>query len=154
MTLIPEIPFDIEQVCGWVEGRYASGHAPIVVVAEGAVPAAGSMSVRDGETDAFGHVRLAGIGEALADEIESRTGHETRAVVFGHVQRGGTPTAYDRWLATRFGLAAVSAVHDRRFGTMVALRGTDVIAVPLAEATGELKTVSAAQYAELATFFG
>ncbi len=154
VTLIPEIPFDIEQVCGWVESRYASGHAPIVVVAEGAVPDAGSMSVREGETDAFGHVRLAGIGQALADEIEARTGHETRAVVFGHVQRGGTPTAYDRWLATRFGLAAISSVRDGRFGTMVALRGMDVVSVPLAEATGELKTVSAAQYAELETFFG
>jgi 6-phosphofructokinase 1 len=153
-TLIPEVPFDIEQVCGWVESRYASGHAPLVVVAEGAAPAAGPMSARAEEKDAFGHVRLAGIGDALADEIESRTGHETRAVVFGHVQRGGTPTAYDRWLATRFGLAAVTAVHDGRFGTMVALRGTDVVTVPLVEGTGELKTVSPAQYAELATFFG
>jgi phosphofructokinase-like protein len=154
VTLIPEEPFEIEQVCAWVKSRYATGRAPLVIVAEGAMPAEGTMSVRLGETDAFGHVRLEGIGDRLAGEIERRTGYETRSVVLGHVQRGGTPTAYDRWLATRFGLAAIAAVHEQRFGTMAALRGIDVQMVPLSEGTGELKTVRPEQYEELKTFFG
>ncbi|MEJ7707951.1 MAG: 6-phosphofructokinase [Nocardioidaceae bacterium] len=104
--------------------------------------------------DAFGHVRLRGIGDRLAQEIESRTGKEARAVVLGHIQRGGTPTAFDRWLATRFGLHAIEAVHDGDFGKMVALRGTDIVRVDLIEGTGELKTVSPALYSEAEILFG
>ena len=111
MVLIPEQPFDIQQVCDFVETRFKSQYSPIVVVSEGAVPQeGGDMTLVSGEKDAFGHVRLGGIGDRLAGEIEQRTGKEARAVVLGHIQRGGTPTAFDRWLATRFGLAAVDAV--------------------------------------------
>ena len=112
------------------------------------------MQLRAGEADSFGHVRLGGIGDQLAQEIESRTGKEARAVVLGHVQRGGTPSAFDRWLATRFGLHAAQAVHERAFGTMVALRGTDIVRVPLAEGSGELKTVRPELYAEAEVLFG
>jgi ATP-dependent phosphofructokinase / diphosphate-dependent phosphofructokinase len=112
------------------------------------------MTLVSGEKDAFGHVRLGGIGDRLAKEIEDRTGKEARAVVLGHVQRGGTPTAFDRWLAPRFGLHAVTAVADKDYGTMVALRGADIIRVPLAEGTGELKLVKPEQYAEAQVFFG
>jgi 6-phosphofructokinase 1 len=107
-----------------------------------------------GDKDAFGHVRLGGIGTWLAEEIATRTGKESRAVVLGHVQRGGTPTAYDRVLATRFGLHAVEAVADRDFGMMVALRGTEIVRVKLAEATAELKTVPWERYKEAEIFFG
>jgi ATP-dependent phosphofructokinase / diphosphate-dependent phosphofructokinase len=154
-VLIPELPFDIDKVAKYVESRYADGFAPIIVVSEGAVPKeGGDMTLQTGEKDAFGHVRLGGIGDRLAKEIEQRTGHEARAVVLGHVQRGGTPTAFDRWLATRFGLSAIAAVHDEDFGKMVALRGTDIIRVPLAEGTGELKLVTPELYAEAEVFFG
>lgn len=154
-VLIPEQPFDIEEVCARVETRFQTQYAPIIVVAEGAVPADGSgMSLSSGDVDAFGHVRLGGIGDRLASEIEQRTGKEARAVVLGHVQRGGTPTSFDRWLATRFGLHAADAVADGAFGTMMALRGTDIVRVPLAEGTAELKTVSPAEYAEAQVFFG
>jgi 6-phosphofructokinase 1 len=112
------------------------------------------MATATGELDAFGHVRLGGIGQALADEVEKRTGKESRAVVLGHVQRGGTPTAFDRVLATRFGLAAIDAVQDGAYGQMVALRGTDIVRVPLADATAELKTVPVERYAEAEVFFG
>jgi len=155
VVLIPEQPFDIEQVCELVQKRFRTRYAPIIVVAEGAVPrAGGDMTLVSGEKDAFGHVRLGGIGDRLASEIETRTGAEARAVVIGHVQRGGTPTAFDRWLATRFGLHAVDAVADKDFGTMVALRGADIVRVPLVEGTGELKLVSAEEYAEAEVFFG
>ncbi|RNL79758.1 6-phosphofructokinase [Nocardioides marmorisolisilvae] len=155
VVLIPERPFDIEQVCAFVEQRFESKYAVIMVVSEGAVPADGTgMTLVSGEKDAFGHVRLGGIGERLASEIEARTGKEARAVVLGHIQRGGTPTAFDRWLATRFGLQAIGAVHDGDFGTMMALRGTDIVRVPLAEGTKELKLVSPEEYAEAEVFFG
>jgi len=154
IILIPERPFDIDRVCAQVESRFATRYSPIIVVAEGAAPAKGTMAQLEGDTDAFGHVRLGGIGDALAKEIESRTGEEARAVVLGHVQRGGTPTAFDRWLATRFGLHAAQAVHERDFGTMVALRGTDIVRVPLSEGTGELKTVRPELYAEAEVLFG
>jgi 6-phosphofructokinase 1 len=154
IILIPEQPFDIEVVCQQVENRFAKQFSPIVVVAEGAVPGEGSMSLTSGEKDAFGHVRLGGIGDRLAAEIEQRTGKEARAVVLGHVQRGGTPTAFDRWLATRFGLHAVTAVHDGDCGKMVALRGTDIIRVPLAEGTEKLKTVSSEEYDEVSVLLG
>ncbi len=155
VVLIPEQPFDIDEVCRHVESRFRTNYSPILVVSEGAVPAeGGDMTLQGGEKDEFGHVRLGGIGDRLAKEIEDRTGKEARAVVLGHVQRGGTPTAFDRWLATRFGLQAIAAVHDGDYGTMVALRGTDIVRVPLIEGTGELKTVQPEQYAEAEVFFG
>jgi 6-phosphofructokinase 1 len=155
VVLIPEIPFDIDEVCDLVRKRFDTHYAPIIVVAEGATPReGGDMTLVSGEEDAFGHVRLGGIGDRLAGEIEQRTGAEARAVVIGHVQRGGTPTAFDRWLATRFGLHAVDAVAANDFGTMVALRGADIVRVPLIEGTGELKLVSPEEYAEAQVFFG
>jgi 6-phosphofructokinase 1 len=154
VILIPERPFDIEQVCAFIEHRFASHYSPIVVVAEGALPKEGTMALAAGEVDAFGHVRLGGIGQVLSSEIESRTGKEARATVLGHVQRGGTPTAFDRVLATRFGLHAIDAVHEGESGVMVALRGTDIVRVPLQEATAELKTVPLERYAEVEVFFG
>jgi 6-phosphofructokinase 1 len=155
VVLIPEVPFDIEEVCDLVRKRFETKYAPIIVVAEGAVPReGGDMTLVSGEVDSFGHVRLGGIGDRIAAEIEHRTGAEARAVVLGHIQRGGTPTAFDRWLATRFGLHAVDAVADKDFGTMVALRGTDIARVPLVEGTGELKLVSPEEYAEAQVFFG
>jgi phosphofructokinase-like protein len=155
IVLIPEQPFDIDEVCALVESRFNSTYSPIVVVSEGAVPKeGGDMTLVSGELDAFGHVRLGGIGDRLAKEIEARTGSEARAVVLGHIQRGGTPTAFDRWLATRFGLHAIEAVKDGEFGTMMALRGTDIVRVPLAEGTGELKLVSPQEYNEAKVFFG
>ncbi|MDZ5620681.1 6-phosphofructokinase [Nocardioides bizhenqiangii] len=155
IVLIPEQPFDIDEVCALVQKRFESRFAPILVVSEGAVPRDGSgMTLQSGETDAFGHVRLGGIGDRVAKEIEQRTGAEARAVVLGHVQRGGTPTAFDRWLATRFGLQAIDAVAEGDFGVMVALRGKDIVRVPLIEGTGELKLVSQAEYAEAEVFFG
>ncbi|HEY5420190.1 MAG TPA: 6-phosphofructokinase [Marmoricola sp.] len=155
VVLIPEQPFDIEKVCAHVEERFKSHYSPIIVVSEGAVPVeGGDMTLVSGEKDAFGHVRLGGIGDRLAREIEDRTGEESRAVVLGHVQRGGTPTAFDRWLATRFGLHAIAAVSEGDFGTMMALRGTDIVRVPLIEGTGELKLVTPEQYGEAEVFFG
>jgi phosphofructokinase-like protein len=155
IVLIPEQPFDIEEVCRLVESRFESHYSPILVVSEGAVPKeGGDMTLVSGEKDAFGHVRLGGIGDRLASEIEARTGKEARAVVLGHIQRGGTPTAFDRWLATRFGLQAIDAVAEGDFGTMMALRGTRIERVPLIEGTGQLKLVSPAEYAEAQVFFG
>lgn len=152
--LIPEVRFDIEQVCEWVEARFRLDYAPIIVVSEGAKPKEGDEVLLTGEKDQFGHVRLGGIAEYLAKEIEARTGKEARTTVLGHVQRGGTPTARDRWLATRFGLHAIDAVANGEFGKMAALRGTDIVMVPLAEATKELKLVPKELYDEAATFFG
>lgn len=155
MVLIPEQPFDIDDVCARVTTRFESKYAPIIVVSEGAIPRdGGDMTLVSGEKDAFGHVRLGGIGDRLAGEIEQRTGKEARAVVLGHIQRGGTPTAFDRWLATRFGLQAIDAVADGDFGTMMALRGTKIERLPLIEGTGELKLVSDDEYAEAQVFFG
>ena len=154
VVLIPERPFDVAEVCDLVERRFETHYSPILVVAEGATPKEGTMSLQDGELDSFGHVRLGGIGQLLAEEIEKRTGKESRAVVLGHIQRGGTPTAFDRVLATRFGLAAIDAAQEGAFGQMVALRGTDIVRVPLAEATAQLKTVPLERYAEVEVFFG
>ncbi|MGW6523004.1 6-phosphofructokinase [Streptomyces sp. NPDC054950] len=154
VILIPEQRFDIEQVCAWVTSRFRASYAPIVVVAEGAMPRDGDAVLKDGSLDSFGHVRLSGVGEWLAKEIERRTGNEARTTVLGHVQRGGTPSAFDRWLATRFGLHAIDAVHEGDFGTMVALRGTDIVRVPIAEATARLKTVDPELYTEVGVFFG
>jgi len=155
VVLIPEQPFDIDEVCRLVEQRFETRYSPIVVVSEGAVPMeGGDMTLQSSEVDAFGHVRLGGIGDRLAHEIEKRTGAESRTVVLGHIQRGGTPTAFDRWLATRFGLQAIDAVADGEYGVMVALRGKDIVRVPLSEGTKELKLVSPEEYAEAQVFFG
>jgi ATP-dependent phosphofructokinase / diphosphate-dependent phosphofructokinase len=157
MVLIPEVPFDIEEVVAAIHHRHDSKgrFASIVVVSEGALPKEGTFQVHDsGQVDAFGHARLGGIGDALAKEIELRTGYETRAIVLGHVQRGGTPTAFDRVLSTRFGVAAIDAVHDGAFGTMVALRAGHVVRVPLSEATGQLKLVDDELYNVAKVFFG
>ncbi|EIE99674.1 6-phosphofructokinase [Saccharomonospora glauca] len=154
VILVPERPFSVEKVAEWVRRRFEREYAPIIVVAEGALPEGGAAVLQSGEKDAFGHVRLGGVGTWLADEIAERTGKESRAVVLGHIQRGGTPTAYDRVLATRFGLHAVDAVAEGDFGVMVALRGTDITRVKLAEATAELKTVPPERYEEAEVFFG
>ncbi|ARP69821.1 6-phosphofructokinase [Streptomyces pluripotens] len=154
VILIPEQRFDLEQVCAWITSRFKASYAPIVVVAEGAMPKDGDLVLKDESLDPFGHVRLSGVGEWLAKEIEKRTGKETRTTVLGHIQRGGTPSAFDRWLATRFGLHAIDCVREGDFGTMVALRGTGIVRVPLAEATVRLKTVEPELYAEAGVFFG
>jgi len=153
VILIPERPFDIEEVCDYVEHRFQTRYAPIVVVAEGAHPKE-SAQVDDDKLDSFGHARLGGVGQMLAAEIERRTGKEARATVLGHIQRGGTPTAYDRVLATRFGIHAIRAVADGESGVMVALRGTEIVRVPIAEAVSELKLVPPERYAEAEVFFG
>jgi ATP-dependent phosphofructokinase / diphosphate-dependent phosphofructokinase len=154
VVLIPEQPFDVDAVVEHCQRRFDSGYSPIVVVSEGAKPKNGDLVTATGEKDAFGHVRLGGIGTALASLIEQRTGRESRAVVLGHIQRGGTPSPFDRVLATRFGLAALDAVHAGDSGIMVALRGTDIVRVPLAEATAQLKLVPVDRYAEVEVFFG
>jgi phosphofructokinase-like protein len=154
--LVPERPFDVEQVCAHLRRRHARGRSfSIVVVAEGATPRAGSMQTRpDASTDAFGHARLGGIGVALEAEIERRSGYETRVTILGHVQRGGTPVAFDRVLATRFGVAAMEATAAGRFGTMVGLSGTAIVEVPLAEALREPKLLDPALYETAELFFG
>jgi phosphofructokinase-like protein len=154
VVLIPEKPFDVDAVVAHCQHRFQSGYSPIVVVSEGATPKDGDLSTSSGEADAFGHVRLGGIGQQLASLIEERTGREARAVVLGHIQRGGTPSPFDRVLATRFGLAAIDAVHDGQSGVMVALRGTDIVRVPLSAATAQLKLVPPERYAEMEVFFG
>src|SRR5947209_3822973 len=148
VILIPERPFDIEEVCELITRRRKRGSTfSIVVVAEGALPKEGTMEVVEGETDAFGHVRLRGIGTRLESEIEQRTGFETRATILGHIQRGGTPTAFDRVLATRLGIAAIDAANAGNWGDMAALRGQRIQMVPLAEAVKELRTVGDEDYA-------
>ncbi|ASU83353.1 6-phosphofructokinase [Nocardiopsis gilva YIM 90087] len=154
VILIPERPFAIDDVIAYVESRFKTDYAPIIVVAEGAHPQDGDMELSTGELDAFGHVRLGGIGQRLAAEIEKRTGKEARSVVLGHVQRGGTPSSFDRVLATRLGVHAIDAVHDKDYGKMVALQATDIVRVGLAAATEELKTVPVERYAEAEVFFG
>ncbi len=154
--LVPERPFDVEDVCRRLRHRHARGRSfSIVVVAEGAVPCEGTLQTRAGaSTDAFGHVRLGGIGVVLEGEIERRTGYETRVTILGHVQRGGTPVAYDRVLATRFGVAAMDAIAAGRFGTMVALRGTEIVEVKLAQALREPKLLDPRLYETAELFFG
>src|SRR6266536_78806 len=154
VILIPERPFEINKVVAYVESRFQTRYAPIVVVAEGAHPAETDLELANQQLDEFGHVRLGGIGQRLANQIEKRTGKEARCAVLGHIQRGGTPTAFDRVLATRFGVHAIEAVHDGAFGVMVALRGTEIVRVSLAKATSELKLVPTERYAEAEVFFG
>ena len=155
-VLVPEEPFDIDEVCDNLKARHAKGRfASIVVVAEGAVPEEGTMVLASRDVDQFGHVRLGGIANILAEEIEARTGFETRVTILGHIQRGGTPTAFDRVLATRFGIAAIEAVHDGAYDQMVALRADRIVRVPLAEAVTELKTVDPELLHDVAAaFFG
>ena len=155
LTLVPEHPFDIETVCESILRRHqrAKKYATIVVVAEGAEPVAGTLDLGHREKDRFGHVRLGGIAQVIAEEIERRTTYETRVTILGHVQRGGTPTSFDRVLASRYGVAAIDAVHDGAFGDMVALEADEIVRVPLAEATGQLKTVSAELYDTASQFF-
>ncbi|MFC0599431.1 ATP-dependent 6-phosphofructokinase [Streptomyces palmae] len=139
---LPERPFEVDDLVAMVEERFARGKKfAVICVAEGAHPAEGSMDYQKGEIDLYGHERFAGIGNRLAIELERRLGKEARPVILGHVQRGGTPTAYDRVLATRFGLHAVDAAHRGDFGMMTALRGTRIVMVPIAEAVTVLKTV-------------
>jgi ATP-dependent phosphofructokinase / diphosphate-dependent phosphofructokinase len=155
VILIPERPFDIDEVCRLIQRRHSRGrYFSIVVVAEGAVPQEGTMETVTGDEDEFGHARLGGIGQRLEREIEERTGYESRATVLGHIQRGGTPTAFDRVLATRLGLAAMDAAAAGRWGFMPALRGTRIELVPLSEAAAGLRTVPVEDYEAAATFFG
>lgn len=154
VILIPEQDFDLEQVCAYIERRFEDQYAPIVVVSEGAKPIGGFPAQDESKTDAFGHARLGGVAHWLEAEIESRTGKEARATVLGHVQRGGTPTAFDRVLATRFGLHAIEAAHDGNWGKMTALRSTEIEMVEIADAVAELKTVPPELYEEAEVFFG
>jgi 6-phosphofructokinase 1 len=155
--LVPERPFDIDEVCMRLRRRHERGRSfSIVVVSEGATPREGTLQTRadDAPTDAFGHARLGGIGVTLEGEIERRTGYETRVTILGHVQRGGTPVAFDRVLATRFGVAAMEAVAAGRFGTMVGLRGTEIVEVALEDALREPKLLDPALYETAELFFG
>ena len=158
--LIPEVPYEIEKICKLIEKRHQRGKDfSIIVVAEGAkIPTPedkdGTFVVQDWEKDAFGHVRLGGVGNVLGGEIRRRTGFDTRVTVLGHLQRGGSPSAFDRVLATRFGIAAIDLVNDDQFGKMVALRGNKVIAVDLSEATKEIRKVDPKLYEIAQVFFG
>ena len=155
VILIPEFPIDMEEVCALIKKRHERGKTfSIVVVAEGAEFKKGSMVLQEQKLDEFGHVRLGGIGEILAKEIEKRTGYETRVSVLGHIQRGGSPTAFDRVLGTRFGVKAVELVKENKFGQMCALSGNKIISVPLEKATGTLKTVDPEYYDLAKVFFG
>jgi 6-phosphofructokinase 1 len=154
--LVPERPFDVEEVAEHIRKRHARGPSfSIVVVAEGATPREGTLQVREGTaTDAFGHARLGGIGVLLEGELERRTGYESRVTILGHVQRGGTPVAFDRVLATRFGVAAMDAALGGRFGAMIALRGTEIVETPLADALREPKLLDSRLYETAELFFG
>ncbi len=152
--LIPEQKTSIEQICQWVQSAHDRGRAPLIAVAEGfSLDTMADVHSERG-LDAFGRPRLGGIGELLAPQIEERTGIETRATTLGHIQRGGTPTAYDRVLATRLGMGALRTVLNQEWGSMVALRGTDIVSVPFEEALGKLKTVPQERYDEAKILFG
>jgi len=154
LVLIPEHPFDLDEVCQHVKKAVDAKGSGVVVVAEGATmkTSPGAISKESG-VDEFGHVRLGGVGEFLADEIEKRTGLETRSVTLGHFVRGGSPSAFDRVLATRFGVAAVDLVKEGKFDMMVSLRGTRIVPVKLVEAVAKLKTVDDALFNAVRTFF-
>ena len=155
VILIPEIPIDLDEVCAIIKKRHDRGKTfSIVVVAEGAQFKDGAMVTQEQKLDSFGHVRLGGIGENLAALIEKRTGFETRVSVLGHIQRGGSPTAFDRVLGTRFGVKAVELIKNKKFGRMVALAGIKIIEVPLEEAVKALKTVDMELYDIAKVFFG
>ena len=154
LILIPEHPFDLDKICQQVKTRVAAKGSAVVVVAEGATlkTSPGAVS-KESKVDEFGHVRLGGVGDFLADEIEKRTGLETRSVTLGHVVRGGSPSAFDRVLATRFGVAAVDLVKEGKFDMMVSLQGTQILPVKLEEAVPKLKTVDGALFNAVRTFF-
>ena len=155
IILIPEIPMDIEQICSLLKQRHSRGKEfSLVVVAEGAKFKEGQFEAQDEKLDSFGHIRLGGIGQLLSDEIEKRTGFETRVTVLGHIQRGGSPTAFDRVLGTRFGVKAVEMVINGQFGMMASLRGNSIEAVPIKDAVGQLKTVDMSFYKIAELFFG
>lgn len=155
VILIPEVKIDLDEVCEILKKRKDRGKSfSIIVVAEGAEFKAGQVVLKEEKLDSFGHVRLGGIGEILAAEIEKRTGYETRTTVLGHIQRGGTPSAADRFLATRFGVKAMDLVLAKKFGYMASLKGTDVVEVPIQDAVGTLKTVDSKLYEMAKTFFG
>jgi phosphofructokinase-like protein len=156
VILIPERPFDINEVVRLIRRRHSRGrYFSILVAAEGATPQEGTLeTIAGGAKDEFGHERLGGIGQLLEREIGERTGFETRATVLGHIQRGGTPTAFDRVLATRLGLAAIDAAHEGRWGSMPALKGTKVKLVALTEAVADLRTVPEDEFAAAQAFFG
>jgi 6-phosphofructokinase 1 len=155
VILIPEIPIDINEVCQLIKKRHNKGKTfSIVVVAEGAKFKKGQEVLQEEKLDAFGHVRLGGIGNLLAEKIEEKTGFETRVTVLGHIQRGGTPTAMDRVLGTRFGVMAMELVNNKKFGYMVSLCGNEIIAVPISKAVTKLKTVDKQLYEMAKVFFG
>ncbi|MGZ4584025.1 MAG: ATP-dependent 6-phosphofructokinase [Mycobacterium sp.] len=155
MTLIPEQPFDVEEVCRLVKRRFQRGDSHFIcVVAEGAKPVAGSITLREGGIDEFGHERFTGVAAQLAVEVEKRINKDVRVTVLGHVQRGGSPTPRDRILATRYGLKAADLVVEGRYGRMAALQGDAIVDVSLDEATAELKTVPEDWYAVARAFFG
>jgi 6-phosphofructokinase 1 len=158
--LVPEVPFELDGVCERLRRRHAGGQfSSIVVISEGALPAGGPdaeaarFATSSSSKDQFGHARLGGIGAWLADEIEKRTGFEARVTILGHIQRGGTPSAFDRVLATRFGVAAVEAVHDGAFGMVVALQAGDIVRIPIADAVAKAKAVDMALYRDVAGVF-
>ncbi|MFA5145823.1 MAG: ATP-dependent 6-phosphofructokinase [Candidatus Omnitrophota bacterium] len=155
VILIPEVPIDLDEVCDILKKRHARGKGfSIIAVAEGANFKTGQVVTKEDRLDAFGHVRLGGIGETLAEEVEKRTKFETRVTVLGHIQRGGTPSASDRVLATRFGVKAMELVLDKKFGFMASLSGNEVTEVPIEKAVGTLKTVDMKFYELAKTFFG
>jgi ATP-dependent phosphofructokinase / diphosphate-dependent phosphofructokinase len=161
VILIPEKPFELDEICQLIMQRHQRGRDfSIVVVAEGAKfksggpSEEGTMILQDMQKDAFGHVRLGGIGSILAKEIENKTGYESRVVILGHIQRGGSPTAFDRVLATRFGIAAIDMIHNEDFGKMAALRGNKIVSIPILEAVNKLKTISEELYQVAEVFFG
>jgi ATP-dependent phosphofructokinase / diphosphate-dependent phosphofructokinase len=152
--IIPEEPFDIDHICELLHRRHERGrYASIVVVAEGAEPKEGTMPTREKIYDRFGHVRLGGVGDAIAHAIEARTGLETRVVLLGHVQRGGTPSAFDRVLSTRYGVAAIDAVHASQWGKMVVLRGTEITLSALDETVGQTRPVDLHLFHDVAEIF-
>jgi 6-phosphofructokinase 1 len=155
VILIPERPFDIDEVCALLRRRHERGrYASIVVVAEGCEPKEGTLLAREKVYDKFGHVRLGGMAETIAYAVADRTGFETRVVLLGHVQRGGTPTAFDRVLSTRYGVAAIDAVHAGLWGSMAVLRGGEVVIAPLTDAVGRTRPVDPDLYAVAEIFFG
>jgi 6-phosphofructokinase 1 len=155
VVLIPEKPFDIDEVCGYIKQRQNRGRTfSIIVAAEGAKPKGGEEIVYSPGVDEFGHARLGGIGYYLGKEIEKGMDTETRVVVLGHIQRGGSPTAFDRILATRYGIAAIDLVHKGQFGLMVALQGDEIVSVSLREVIGKRKTVDLRLYEIAKVFFG
>lgn len=154
-TVIPEVPFDIDEIVKAMQRRFQMGEKyGIVVVAEGAIPKPGTMETDEGQIDQFGHKTFTGMGQQIGDEIRRRVGQDVRTTVLGHIQRGGSPTAYDRVLATRYGAAAARAVHEGSFGSCVALRGEDIDLINLSDAVDTLKTVPQVRYAEAQSMFG